>query len=242
MLRHLQIYWGSALPHRQQERKNIQTAIDVVHSFRTISNLVPHIEPGHMHNLSEKDAAMLKEQAQMHLTEEKIDYTTESWAVLDASSEGVGGIMPRSAGNWGKIGAICGLKVRESNQWWIGMLRRIKTDPQGKVHVGIEILTRKPMAVWLRILGKGAEKVSNWETSSGSFSYDYLHVILLPDAHNSYLNATMLMESGSFVHDQIYEMMMGEKSRSIKLTKLLAEGEDYEQASFQWVNATPAKG
>lgn len=241
VLKHLQKYWGSELPHRHQERKGIQTDIDVIHSFKTISNLVPHIEPGHLDNLSEKDAAMLKEHSQISLTEEKIDYSTESWAVLDASSGGVGGIMPRSAGNWGKVGAMCGLKVHASNQWWIGMIRRIKTDPQGKVHVGIEILTRKPMAVWLRILGKGAEKVSNWETSSGSFSYDYLHVILLPDAHNSYLNATLLMESGSFVHEQIYEMMMGEKSRSIKLAKLLAEGEDYEQASFQWIESTHAQ-
>lgn len=242
VLKHLQVYWGAELPHRHQERKNIQAAIDVVHGYNTISNLVPHIEPGNMHNLSEKDATMLKEQAQIRLREEKIDYTTESWAVLDASSGGVGGIMPRTASSWGKVGALCALKVRESNQWWIGMLRRIKADPQGKVHVGIEIITRRPMAVWLRILGKGAEKVSNWESSSGSFSYDYLHVILLPDARNSYLNATMLMEAGSFVQDQIYEMMMGEKSRSIKLSKLLAEGEDYEQASFQWVDATQHKG
>ena len=50
------------------------------------------------------------------------------------------------------------------------------------------------------------------------------------------------MESGSYVHDQVYEMMMGEKSRSIKLSKLLAEGEDYEQASFQWLDTMQAKG
>ncbi len=241
VLKHLQTYWGIEQPHRHQERRDINVAIDVIHTFKTIANLVPHIEPGHMENLSEKDAAMLQEQAKISLTDEKIDYTTETWAVLDASSGGVGGIMPRSAGAWGKVGALCGLKAKENSQWWTGMIRRIKTDAQGKVHVGIEILAKKPLAVWMRILGKGAERVSNWESSSGSFSYDYLHVILLPDAHNSYLNATMLMQSGSYVADQIYEMMMGEKSRSIKLTALLAEGEDYEQVSFQWVDSTHNK-
>ena len=49
------------------------------------------------------------------------------------------------------------------------------------------------------------------------------------------MNATMLIESGSFVLDSIYQMMMGEKSREIKLTGLLAEGEDYEQVSFEWL-------
>ncbi|OGT00036.1 MAG: hypothetical protein A2Y51_00615 [Gallionellales bacterium RIFCSPLOWO2_02_60_31] len=116
------------------------------------------------------------------------------------------------------------------------MIRRLQTDSKGAVHVGIEILAKKPLSVWLRALGRGAEKISNWETSSGSFEYDYLPVILLPDAYNSYVHATMLMESGSYVPDNIFEMMMGEKSRDIKLTNLLAEGEDYEQVSFQWLN------
>lgn len=79
--------------------------------------------------------------------------------------------------------------------------------------------------------------MSNWESSSGSFEYDYLPTILLPDAYNSYVNATMLMESGSFVLGSIYQVMMGKNSREIKLTGLLAEGEDYEQVSFEWLNS-----
>jgi len=239
VLKHLQRYWSSVKPHRLGERSQINAAIEVIHGYKTIGNLVTHIEPGEMQNLSEKDAAMLKEHASINLTDEKIDYTTETWTLLDASGSGMGGIMPMTAGPWGKIGALCGLKTKQGNPWWVGAIRRIKTDAEGKVHVGIEILARKPLAVWLRILGKGAEKVSNWETSSGSFEYDYLHVILLPDSHNSYLNATMLMESGSYVAGQIYEMMMGEKSRDIKITGLLAEGDDYEHVSFQWADSAP---
>ena len=79
--------------------------------------------------------------------------------------------------------------------------------------------------------------MSNWETSSSSFEYDYLPAILLPDASNSYANATMLMETGSYVPETLYEVMLGEKSRDIKLTELLAEGEDYEQIGFRWLNA-----
>ncbi|GAB1233475.1 hypothetical protein [Ferrigenium sp. UT5] len=36
--------------------------------------------------------------------------------------------------------------------------------------------------------------------------------------------------------DTQHEMMMGEKSRHLKLTALLAEGEDFEQAAFEWLN------
>jgi len=241
VLKHLQIYWGKDQPHRHQERKGISAAIEVVHSFRAISQLVTRIDLNRVVNLSEKDAAALKEQTKIDLAAaDDIKYTTETWAVSDVSADGIGGMIPKAAGTWVKIGELCGLKSQNGQLWWVGMIRRLQTDSKGTVHVGIEILAKKPLSVWLRALGKGAEKASNWETSSGSFEYDYLPVILLPDVYNSYVNATMLMESGSYTPDNIYEMMMGEKSRDIKLAGLLAEGEDYEQVSFQWLNPAHA--
>jgi hypothetical protein len=144
--------------------------------------------------------------------------------------------VPRSADNWVKIGALCGLKGKGASLWWVGMIRRLKTDSQNKVHFGIEILTKKPLSVWLRTLGKGKDRVSNWASSTGSFAYDYLPVILLPDEHSAYANATMLMESGHYVLGTIFEVMMGEKSRNIKLTGLLGEGGDYERVSFEWMD------
>jgi len=195
-------------------------------------------------NISEKDAATLKERSDINLAADNddVDYSTEKWTVSDISVDGIGGVIPNNGGDWVKIGDLCGLKAGNSPIWWIGMIRRLHTDTlhtdtRGAVRVGIEMLAKKPLSVWLRTLGKGTEKVSNWETSSSSFEYDYIPVILLPDASNSYANATMLMESGSYVPDTIYEVMLGEKSRDIKLTSLVAEGEDYEQVSFQWLNA-----
>ncbi|MDH4216165.1 MAG: hypothetical protein OEV23_04620, partial [Gallionella sp.] len=235
-LKHLQLCWGKDMPHRHHERRGINSSIDVVHGFGTISKLVTHIDIGDAVNVSEKDAAALKEKAKFDLTaEDEIDYTTETWAVLDLSVDGIGCTVPKSAGVWVKIGDLCGIKAGNSPVWWVGMIRRLHTDPNGTVHAGIEILAKKPLSVWLRTLGRDAELVSNWESSSGSFDYDYLPVILLPDASNSYANATLLMETGSYLYDNIYQMMMGEKSRDIKLTKLIAEGEDYEQVGFQWL-------
>jgi hypothetical protein len=239
VLKHLQLYWGKDQPHRHQERRGINTAIDVVHSFRTISKLVARLDIDNAVNISEKDAAALKERSDINLAadNDEVDYSTENWTVSDVSVDGIGGMIPNNGGAWVKIGDLCGLKAGNSSMWWIGMIRRLHTDPKGAVHVGIEMLAKKPLSVWLRTLGKGTEKVSYWETSSSSFEYDYIPVILLPDASNFYANATMLMESGSYVPDTIYEVMLGEKSRDIKLTDLLAEGEDYEQVSFQWLNA-----
>lgn len=235
VLKHLQVYWGKDHTHRHQERKGISAAIEVVHGFRAISKLVTCVELGAAVNLSEEDAAKLKEQSRIGLAGEEVEYTTETWNVMDVSVGGIGGVIPRNAGAWVKIGSLCGVRAQNSSLWWVGMIRRLHTDPQGNVHVGIEILAKKPLSIWLRSLGRGAELASNWETSSGSFDYSYLPAILLPDAGNSYVNATMLMESGSYITGHIHEAMLGEKSRNIKLASLLEEGEDYEQVKFQWL-------
>lgn len=236
VLKHLQVYWEKDPPHRHQERKGISATIDVTHGFKAISQLVTRVDIDSMVDLSEKDAVVLKNRSGISLTtDDDVDYATEEWPVLDMSVNGIGCTIPKAAGSWVKIGDLCGLKAKNSQLWWVGMVRRLKTDPKGIMHTGVEILAKKPLSVWLRTLGKGAEKVSNWESSSGSFEYDYLPAILLPDACNSYVNATMLIESGSFVLGSIYQVMMGEKSREIKLAGLLAEGEDYEQVSFEWL-------
>jgi hypothetical protein len=241
VLKHLQLYWGKNMPHRHHERRGINTTIDVVHSFDTISKLVTHIDIGDAVNVSEKDAAKLKEKSKIDLAaEEEFDYTTETWNVLDLSIDGIGGTIPKTSGAWVVIGELCGVKAANSPLWWVGMIRRLHTDHNCTVHVGIEIFAKKPLSVWLRSLGKGAEKVSNWESSSGSFDYDYLPVILMPDASNSYANATLLMQTGSFIPGNIYQMMMGEKSRDIKFIGILAEGKDYEQVKFEWL--LPGRG
>lgn len=238
VLKHLLVYWARNSPHRHQERKGISAAIDVTHGFKAISQLVTRVDIGSMIDLSEKDAAALKNRSTITLADDdNVDYSAQEWPVLDMSVGGIGCTIPKAASGWVKIGNLCGLKPKNTQLWWIGMVRRLHTDPSGITHAGVEILAKKPLSVWLRILGKGVEKTSNWESSSGSFEYDYLPTILLPDTNNAYLHATMLMESGSFVLDSIYQVMMGEKSREIKLTGVLAEGEDYEQVSFEWLNS-----
>lgn len=237
VLKHVQDHWGNDHIERHQARRKINTAIEVVHSFATINKLVTRMDIDNAVNISEEDAAILKERSSINLvaTEETVDFTAEKWVVSEASLSELSGIIPKSAGNWVKIGDLCGIKAENSPLWWVGTINRLHTGANGALHFGIEMLAKKPLSVWLRTLGKGAEKVSAWESSSGSFAYDYISVILLPDINNSYVNATMLMASGNYSKDAIYEVMLGEKSREIKLAGLLHEGEDYEQVNFNWL-------
>ena len=240
LLKHLLTYWAQEPPRRHQERSGISTHIEITHGFRVISQVVAHIEPGHLADTAQ-EALQQKECAKLTLVaDQNIDYTAETWAVTDASLSGIGATLPKDMGAWIKIGNLCGIRTKNGQPWWIGMVRRLRTEAGGTINVGIEVLAKKPASVWLRALGKDTEKASNWETSSGSFKYSYLPAILLPDKHNSYLNATLLMESGSYVRGNIYHAMMEENSRDLKLTRLIAEGEDYEQIGFEWLAGSNA--
>ncbi len=233
VLKHLTTYWAAKPPQRHMERRTIAASIEVTHGFRVIGQLVTHIDAG---QAAEQDADAAQKQNKIGLVAtEDVGYTTETWNISDMSAAGLGAILAGSQGAWVKIGDLCALKPQNGQEWWVAMIRRLHTDEAGRVHVGIELLAKKPASVWLRVLGKGKERVSNWASSSGSFSYDYLPAILLPDEHNAYVHATLLMESGKFVVDSVYQVMLGEKSRDIKLTTLLAEGEDFELVGFEWM-------
>lgn len=236
VLKHLLVYWNKFHPRRSTARRGISANVDVAHGFRTIGHLVPRIDLNQTSGLTQEEAAALTARSKFSLVAETgAVFTPETWTIVDVSMSGLGGLIPRAAGTWVKVGALIGLKPQNVQTWWVSVIRRLHRDPQGVVHVGIEILGKKSLAVWLRVLGKGVERVSNWESSSGSFKYDYFQAILLPDAQNSYANATMLLETGSYTEGKVYEIMLGEKSRNIELTGLLAEGEDYELVKFNWL-------
>lgn len=227
VLKHLMHWWQERPPVHHRELHGIHASVEVVHGFRLISQLVARVE------LGEQEAEHTR--ALGLAADEQLEYSPETWTVADIGADEIGIRLGRSLGNWVKIGDLCGIKTQNNSLWWIGTIRRAHADADG-VYLTLAILARKPLSIWLRALGKGAELASNWETSSGSFQYTYLPVILLPDEHNSYLHATMLMESGAFVAGNIYQAMMGgDKTRDIRLEGLQAEGEDYEQVRFAWI-------
>lgn len=236
VLKHLLVYWNKYHPRRAVERMGIHANIAVAHGFRTIIGLVPRVDLNQVSGLSQEEAAALTSRADLSVAaEEGPALVPESWKILDASLSGIGCLIPKGGGTWIKIGCVIGLKAHKAKTWWVAVIRRLHTEDQHAVRVGIEILGKKSLAVWLRVLGKGAERVENWQTSSGSFQYDYYPAILLPDAQNSYLHATMLLETGTYSQGKLLEVMLGEKSRNIELTSLEAEGEDYELVKFNWV-------
>lgn len=231
LLKHLQLYWGKKQPGRNQDRQDTISTLEVIHGMQAISERVTRIDQGNLVNLPTDGKNTAKASPAIKLSSGEIVAAPEIWIVFNVSENGVGGIIPKAAGAWVKIGDLCAVKLEDSQLWWVGMVRRLKTSKDGDTQVGIEILAKKPLAVWLRIPNRNAGKGFEWEAGLETSVRKSKPAILLPDANNSYANATMLMESGSYAANQEYELEMGKKN-SVKLNSLLEEGSDYERVSF----------
>lgn len=232
VLRHLATYWGEARPLRRSERTAMSGGLQVLDSFKAVRTVMPQTGTDESSQITE----LKKEKAKLELERETVDRVPEVWALRDVSHDGIGADIPPRADLWVKVGRICAVKLESEANWWVGVVRWLDAGRRGALRVGIDLLSRRPRALWLKFVGEGQTAAQNWETSSGSYSYDYLNVVLLfPDGARSLDDATMLMEPEGFKADFVTEALMGEKSRLVRLGQPVATGDDYVIASCKWL-------
>ena len=238
VIKHLHVYLGVAPPQRRFARTKAAAEVSVVHGLKPICQRVTKIELGSGMSLGEDLDIRAKTANIMKLVAEEIESTPETWAQKDQSEWGLGADIPPDLGKWAEPGKLCGVQPRGEKNWWVGIVRRMDAD--NGLHCGIRIFSKRPVSVWLRVLGAGEHQTANWETSTGSFSYDYLRALMLPDALKSHDHPVIILENKTYVPGQLCEVMMGEHSRHLKLVEFLEEGEDYVRAAFEWQQ--PGKG
>lgn len=253
VIKHLQLYLGAEPPRRHYARTKAATHLSVLPGLTQICQRVTKIELGSGMSLGEdmdlktktadgsmKLVADVVESTPeiWDLVAEEIESTPEIWAQKDRSEWGLGAHIPPGLGKWAEPGKLCGIQPEGEKNWWVGIVRRM--DAGNGLHCGIRIFSKRPVSVWLRVLGAGEHQAANWESSTGSFAFDYLRAIMLPDALKSHDHPVMILENKSYVPGQMCEVMMGEQSRHLKLVEFLEEGEDYVRAAFEWQR--PGKG
>ena len=239
VLKHLKRYWGAQPPHRREARRNVQIGMVAAHGFENALHLVPRVEFSGMAEVTRGMDVKLREKLGLGLAEAHEDVPTEKWTEQNASTWGLGVKLPRQSEQWVRIGALCALKSG-AQPWRIGAVRRLYRDSADHEHAGVEVLSKKPLSVWLRGIGEGVTLAENWATSSGSFAFDYLNVILLGESAASAQRNEMLLAHGQFHAGVLYEAMMGQTPPYLRLGELLEQGEDFDRASFIWVERAPS--
>ncbi len=238
VIRHLLAHLGPRPPRRRTQRRQAGGGFLVVRGFRAICQRVTAIELGDA-SLTADLEVQRRQQEEEHgirIAAEEIEAVPEAWRATDRSDWGIGAEIPQGALTWAEPGVLCGVAEKEGAPWGVAIVRRLDIAPAGAARCGLQILSKKPVSVWLRVIGTEEHKVSNWETSTGSFAYEYVRAIVLPDAAKINDRPLLLLEKQKFVPDQICEVVMGEKSRHIRLAEFLEEGADYLRAGFVWMS------
>lgn len=227
VLRHVARHLAADAPRRAAARVPAAETIEVVQGFAAICQRVV---------ASEFSTPAAGSKDKLKLEAESADTPPQIWNVVDRSDWGLGATVPVQGASWPEPGILLGIRSKGERDWSVAILRRVDSTSTGmKLRCGLQLLSRKPLSVHLRVLGREGEEVANWESASGSFRYDYVRAIVLPDAPKAGNLPVMLLQGTKFVPKQICEIMMGERSRHIKLAEFLDQGTDYSRASFNWV-------
>ena len=239
VIRHLRTYLGADPPHRRFPRASVNDEVSVVKGFRAICQRVTTVDVGSGSALGEDLSLKQHKKSAVHLAAEEVEAVPEVWHMKDRSNWGIGIDVPQGLGLWAEPGVLCGIQEHEGAPWWVGIIRRLNAEDSGRLHCGLWILSKKSISVFLRVIGKEGEKASNWESSSGGFSYRYMRALVLPDALKSRDHPVMLIERQEIGMGELCEVMVGEHSRHVQLLELIEEGADYMRVAFVW-KAPPA--
>jgi hypothetical protein len=237
VIRHLRRHLSEEPPPQPEAQVAVSAAFRVIRGFRAICQRVTAIDVGTNAALQEdlKVAAAEKAKQGLEIEAEEIEAEPETWRMVNRSDWGLGVQVPTGLGTWIEPGVLCGIQEHDKGPWSVAIIRRLDLSIAGAASAGIQLLSKKPVSVWLRVLGREGQEASNWATATGSFAFDYARAIVLSDAPRVNDRPVLLLEGHKFVPDQLCEVVMGEHSRHIKLVEFLEEGADYVRAGFAWM-------
>ena len=222
---HLLLFWAPKPAYTPPAHSPATADLLIVHGYAQICQ-----------HLSNVESAIKGSAALGIATEDAKPQTPEEWALRDAGGSELGAEIPQLSGSWARCGALVGVSVRGSNAWWLGVIRRMHAELGKSMHVDIAVFSRKPLVASLRVLGKGDEDEADWETLTGGFASNYVSAILLPDVSQAVGKLNLLLPPEGCKAGRVYEAMVGEPSRYLRILQLLKRGDDYARAAFEWIS------
>lgn len=209
-----------------------------VHSPARGELLVVHGYAGICRHLAAGDAAPTKSRGLELASDDDIQpHPPEVWTIRDSGGSEVGAELPQPGGNWARSGMLVTFSVTGRNEWWLGVIRRTHADIDKSTHVDIQLISRKPVTVPLRPQAKGSPGGADWDASAGTFAFVNVNAILLPDASQAGDTPNLLLPPESWKEGRVYEAILEDGMRDLKLVRMVQRGEDFVRAAFEWLPA-----
>jgi hypothetical protein len=164
----------------------------------------------------------------------------EKWNIVDESQQGLGSLIPESLNQHIKLNKLVAIVSNYSDaKPAITAVRNIKQMTEGKVKIGLEILTEKPKLAVLRKLDlRKQDDVSAQSSLTPAFSLDSnsSYAIYIPQSSMLDRPASIIMSKLDHVANSLYEVSFQQSREVIKMTDPIEIGDDWVRISFPDIN------
>ena len=192
VLEHLALYWSLEPPERKHPRHNVKSRLSVAHGYDGLLGV-----------LGESESLDFEANA------------VESWIVENVSAGGFGAVVQQLKGDWLAVGSLIAMQPEGGSNWVTGIVRRVNKVGTTQARVGIQSLSKAPMAgkFWTGTSTETGVLLKTGEPDSGE-----VRIVLKP---------------GVFVPGQNLESERGGKFHVYMPQTVEDRGEDYEIARFR---------
>jgi hypothetical protein len=197
VLGHLSMHWSNSPPERRSQRHAVKSRLSVTHGFDAVVGVLGQ-SPDDTLDFEMKDV--------------------ENWIVENVSAGGFGAVVPQVKGDWLKVGSLLALQPDGGSNWVVGLVRRVNKTEGQQARIGIQTLTKAPMAAQFTVAGAfGAAEAG----------------VLLRSADAESVETQIVLKPGVFAPGQNLEMARGERQHVFMPQALTEKGEDFEIGRFR---------
>jgi hypothetical protein len=137
VLKHVVFNWAKVMPPRAHERRRTAMRLHVVQGYQNVQGV---IEPDTSEGLDFSDSL-----------------SHDSWIAEDASAGGYGVIVPAGKGEGLRVGMLIALRGETESFWCLGIIRRVKGDEYRQYRIGVQLISKSAIPVYLRSLARMAQ-------------------------------------------------------------------------------------
>jgi hypothetical protein len=221
-IQHLLAFWGPASPYSPPARSEASGELRVIHGHAQICQ--------HLSELRSATTELALEQSG------NVPQAPVTWILNSNGGDELGAEIPQRSGDWAQCGDVIGVSMNGMEECWLGMIRSVHAEWDGRLYANIAILSRDPQAVQIRTLIAEGESVVYSEKSAREFAFERMQAIILSDGSSEgSQKPNFLLPAKGWKEERLYEATIGQSVRQLRGVQLLRRGEDYVRATFEWV-------
>lgn len=241
--------WGvlSAREQRRKPRVTVKKIMEVVHGFDTVFKHMVDSEFDMPRSLPD-DSLIRDEAVDVHVygfvterTRERLAASSakpvqknmadiERWVMEDESECGYGASTQTRDKDWLRVGALVGLRAVNSEEWALGVVRRLSRQSETESSVGFETLPDKPLCVVLHSGKSGAGYMVNGVGIDKHVSG--IRGMIL----NEGSRPVMVMDPMHYQRKAVFEYTHHRACKTLCLGDLVEQGEGWVMCQIVWLD------